>query len=423
MKTVAFVLILVFLTNLTSTKAQFKETSNSSSHVKCFWVKGYHIYNLYPLSQDSFLKISDELHIKYNICGDTEAKCNNLPSRFSLWSTDGSCVALSKSFNANAHFSLLFEKLKINYESGLVVELPHGETVSINSSDQYRVTLFLKCDQQALTEEPFYFDKIAFIKGKKDVLLEAKSYYACPLTSYFDFLIKFESSKWLSAPFLIVIGLVLCFFGWKVSKLAFVLSFIIMFISLGYFIVIHLLPLEPNKKNPTVYTEIAISSAFGTVVGIMLLKFESIIPLVISMVGGALGGSIFFSFWSIFFQLKAMLEPISIIFMAVLGITISWKLPRLAMLLGTVNIGSFIIIFFITFLSDVPLELITLLSKNGEFDQLQERSGVGILISFIFTFLISLVAIWFQIHSKGLIPKKVKNREEILTNYEDKEKE
>lgn len=179
-------------------------------NIKCLFAKNYNFYSLQSLQnkdKDYELKKDDYTYI-YNFCQNTKADKSSTFVRKS--NTDGTIVKLSGSIDGEGEDKNQW--MEMADKKGISISLTKGETCLEDPSSTYTTNIIVNCDSDV--DE---IKDLNITQGEFPCVhtMEFKSRYGCPLGSSYLLLKLLEDYKYIFMVVMILLGVFLCFFGYK----------------------------------------------------------------------------------------------------------------------------------------------------------------------------------------------------------------
>lgn len=354
----------------------FAENDTKVINIKCLFSKNYNMYSLQPLQNDKadyHIDFEDGDKLIFNFCRNTLEK------------EDSTFVRKNKETNEITKLSGSIEGDNDNKnqwdenENGVTIRFNQGD--KCNETKLHQVVLNIKCNS-TIDEDKFKENPKEYItfKDSTDCItkLEMESLYGCSLKSTYLLLKLIEDYKVIFAIIFVVIGLALCFMGYKF--ITYTIIIVCGFIGC-YALTASVLNFFPNFITTELWLLVCLLVCFvlGCILG-YFLKGE--VQFSIILFGGFLGYSCAIFVYQIVLNYVEF-DP-EIVYYAcigvciVVGVIIGWKLSKPIMILGTSVFGGYLAMRGVSFIAGNYLDegyIIDLL-KNKEYEQLKEiRDG------------------------------------------------
>ena len=351
-----------------------KTTEEKVVNIKCLFSKGYNIYSLQKLQnkeKDYTTKDIDGKTIYFNFCRNTKLVDNS-----TFVKKDGNnTIRLAGSIDGEGDENKNIWVENDKEKGGVTISFVEGDKCTEN--DYHLVKLKVNCNGDV---EGDAFLKTLKITGNDSCVhtIEMDSLYGCSLRSSYLLLKLFKEYKIVFAIIFIVVGILLCLFGLRLSGKAVIT--VCGFLGC-YLLTAAVLNFFPNFIKSELYLCLCLVVCFvlGCVVGFFLrgeIKFS------ILLFGGFLGYCVSIFVYQIV-QNYVEFDP-EILYYAVMGVCIvlgafiGWKLSNPIIILGTAVFGGYLAMRGISLIAGNYLDegYIIDLIKDKEWDQLKEiRDG------------------------------------------------
>jgi len=249
---------------------------------QCFFIDtdSLSYYSIYELSKgpnddnDHHIQSKYKTEIKFNFCA---ALIGNKDAQ--VTEDNGEKIFILSKANPN-------ENKWESFDDGVKIKLAEGEQCPYNESEKFSVQYKIDCDED--------IDELTFIDFINDPLspchkiLEIKSKYGCPQFSIYNFYKFIHDNKIIFLIVLLVMGIILCFFGKKfIYATIFIFSALISFAVIFMFVFNVVLP-KGIEVDQTVLTIVFIISFIpGIGIGFLIIKYQHF--LLACILGGVSG--------------------------------------------------------------------------------------------------------------------------------------
>lgn len=179
--------------------------------------------------------------------------------------------------------------------TSLEFELPEGDNCLSNPKEKFKTIFEIICSEKA--KIPVFDNSTKFNSSSCTNNIKLYSREACPDFSFYGFFNEIISNKYIFGPLLILLGIFLCFFGYKFYNVlcliagVLLVSFVVLFLILSNF----------NIQYSTVefWILILVVLIVGLIVGFIFLKYELhfVIDMIIAGFAGFLLGLFLYNFF------------------------------------------------------------------------------------------------------------------------------
>ena len=356
-----------------------KETSGDSSlvNIKCLWVNKYNVYSLQKLQnkENDYENDVSKGKIILNFCQNTKTKINDTDSQSTvLWKKNDSLIRISGSINGDSDTKNKWSEQEDETGNYLMISFTKGEKCS--NSSYHKTFLKIYC-----SEEKDFFKDIKF-SGFDDNscthTISSNSIYGCALTDTY-LLKKILHEYWFIFGIgLIIIGVYLCFYGYKIVWLTAILVLGLAFCFIISIIFLNLFPSLITTET-SLWILLGVGFAFGALIGCLI---RAKVKLIVAIIGAGMGYCIALFAYQIIQSFiewnPEILYYIVVIACIIIGIIIGFFLYNSFLIIGTCILGGYlamrgVIAIFGEYMDEG--EFVDLI-KSGEIEQMKEiRNG------------------------------------------------
>eukprot|EP01017_Pseudomicrothorax_dubius_P011423 TRINITY_DN1426_c0_g1_i1.p1 TRINITY_DN1426_c0_g1~~TRINITY_DN1426_c0_g1_i1.p1 ORF type:complete len:332 (-),score=21.52 TRINITY_DN1426_c0_g1_i1:315-1310(-) len=240
------------------------------STMNCIPVKNYILYGLTGIRNqtgDYKIKVSENTTISWNLCGPTFDYCPPREAYANIFfNNNQSCAHLT----TNDSYQNIYQSMidDTDPEKGFQIIFTNGDIYT--PTDNYNFSLKIWCDPQQENVKQLNWS----LTGAS-LKLEISSKYGCPRVNPSQIWGFIANNQWLFAICSISMGIVLCFFGYRLITisfflLGFCLSFVpIMYIFFAFFV-------SDTTSGTVKWIVCLVSLAIGAAVGFICVKLEKV---------------------------------------------------------------------------------------------------------------------------------------------------
>eukprot|EP01017_Pseudomicrothorax_dubius_P033432 TRINITY_DN447_c0_g1_i16.p1 TRINITY_DN447_c0_g1~~TRINITY_DN447_c0_g1_i16.p1 ORF type:complete len:495 (+),score=32.19 TRINITY_DN447_c0_g1_i16:60-1544(+) len=243
--------------------------------MNCYPVISYVMFDLNPIQNTSqdyriFLTENRSDWISWNLCTYTRDYCPKKPSYANKFiGQNTSCLHLTSDYSVSyMNYTLLDLD---NPEKGLKIDFQAGDVINANlSANTSTFSLEIQCDRN--TNKTQY---ISHSENQGAYNVQIKTSAGCPRLNPSDIWSFVSSNKWLFAIISFILGVILCFMGYRLINLTFfLLGFCISFIPFLY--ICFAFFITPTTPLGIKWAMILLSIILGGIFGFICVQLEPV---------------------------------------------------------------------------------------------------------------------------------------------------
>jgi hypothetical protein len=317
--------------------------------------------------------------ILFNMCQFLSFRCPGYNDSIAVYRTDETCVPLTNSSLAIGYNASILEKPNqtdnlagINFTFPGVVSM--NPTLG-NQGSKYNLHLFLSCDPN-ITDSYVWDDPLpTFNSANGTITVYGRGAASCPKVSGTFIVEFFDKFSYVTAVIAIIIGLVQCFYGYRLYRpTVFLLGFLLAFMV----IVLFLFGIWTGPDSPSYKGYVIVG--FAVITGILFGFLVAAVAWVAIVVSGAILGFFLSTFLYTLALYKIASKPDNLLFYntlaigMVLGSIGGYEFQSAILILSCSFTGSYLIVRGVSvFIGGFPSELN--LSTNSQAG-IEETSSV-----------------------------------------------
>ena len=181
-------------------------------NIKCLFSKNYNFYSIQSLQEKSkdlvYENGSDKYY--YNFCQNTKEDSS---STLVLVDSNNRKIRLSGSIDGDGGDKNTWNEIGSSNSEGVLISLTNGEDCEEVEGAKYITNIRIYCDKDVDEMKDFKIFKADNMKCS--YMMEFRSRYGCPLGSTYLLLKLMEDYNYIFMVIMVVLGILLCFFGKK----------------------------------------------------------------------------------------------------------------------------------------------------------------------------------------------------------------